>query len=83
MTDSYRLSPRHRRTWLWTLFAAVIGIPLVIVMPVLAALSLAVLGVGSVIVLAHDSRNATTLIATGVGLAIPVLLYFGLAIIRS
>jgi hypothetical protein len=68
---------------LWALSGAIIGIPLVVVMPALAALSLIVLGVGSVVALARGSRNGTTLVATCVGLAIPVLLYFGLAMTRS
>jgi hypothetical protein len=77
-----RLRTRRRRVWLWALPAALIGFPLVVVMPALTALLLVVLGLSGLVSAAAHRPNSARLLAAFVGLLIPVSLYLGLAIAK-
>jgi hypothetical protein len=77
-----RLRTRRRRMWLWALPAALIGFPLVVVMPALTALLLVVLGVSGLVSAGGHRPNSARLLAAFVGLLIPVSLYLVLAIAK-
>jgi hypothetical protein len=77
-----RLHTRRRRMWLWALPAALIGFPLVVVMPAVTALLLVVLCVGALVSVARHRPDSARLLAAFVGLLIPVSLYLGLAIAK-
>jgi hypothetical protein len=67
---------------LWALPAALIGFPLVVVMPALTALLLVVLGVSGLVSAGGHRPNSARLLAAFVGLLIPVSLYLVLAIAK-
>lgn len=70
------------RSWLWLAGGLVVGMPLVDVMPLTTALSVLVLGVtGSVLWHTPPYKQAgVRCIAVMIGLSVPTLAYFSLAI---
>ena len=82
MSERLHVSAQHRQTWWVAVIAAVIGVPLVVVAPVVTFLLLIAFAVSAALFSAANLPNSTVLLAASLGLLIPVLLYVGLAILR-
>jgi hypothetical protein len=80
MNERFHLSTRPRHAWLVVVIAAAIGVPLVVVAPVLAVLVLIGCALSAALMAVGSLPTATGFLAASVGLLVPVSLYFGRAI---
>ena len=82
MSERLYVSGGHRQTWWVAVTSAAIGLPLVVIAPVVTVLLLIAVAGCAALMSARNERTATVLTAASVGLLITVTLYFGLAILR-
>jgi hypothetical protein len=82
MSERLHVSTHPRQPWRVAVVAGAIGLPLVVVAPVLTVLLLSVCALCAALMSAANLSKARVLLAVSLGLLIPVLLYFGLALVR-
>ena len=82
MSERLYVSSGHRQMWWVAVVAAAIGLPLVVIAPVVTVLLLIAVAGCSALMAARNMPTAAVLTAASVGFLIPVTLYFGLAALR-
>jgi hypothetical protein len=82
VSERLHVSTTYRQPWWVAVVAAVIGLPLVVVAPVVTVVLLITVSLGAAVMPAWNLRTANVLTSASVGLLIPVGLYLGLVILR-
>jgi hypothetical protein len=82
MRERLHVSTRPRQTWRVAVVAAAVGLPLVVIAPVLTVLLVSICAMSGAVMSAMNLPKAAVFLAASLGLLIPVSLYFGLALVR-